>query len=238
VPKDGELEAAYQSLFDDLKSRIVMVQSFATSAVTQNPPQFSEPAILALADDKQLAAFSVEGLKRLATLKSRATLVQSSSTSSPEYLRQPAIVALGEIGNPDDCQAMLDIASENKNYTQVEAYIAAGRICEEKAVSILSGLVPIADSQLSMGVAGGLGNTYSRSAVRPLINLLRSPDRNTRWNAADALATLTHRKSKEGIEDADSASRSYHELLSWWSLDGNTVPIYRSDECTSPQPLS
>src|SRR6202047_3716497 len=51
TPKQGELEAAYQPLLNDLHNEDVMVRYFAGSAVTQNPPPFVEAAILALADD-------------------------------------------------------------------------------------------------------------------------------------------------------------------------------------------
>ena len=77
-----------------------------------------------------------------------------------------------------DCQAMLAIASASENYTQAEAYIVAGRICKERALPNLTGLVGSADSQLLMGVARAFVNTSSREAVSPLIALLQSPDPN------------------------------------------------------------
>jgi hypothetical protein len=216
APNAGELEAAYQPLLDDLRSRDIVTRSFAASAVTQHPPDFAEAAILSLADDSVIPATSIEGLKRLATPLSRAKLLQMASASSPEYLRQPAIEALGEIGNAEDCEAMLNVASENKNYTQAEGYIVAGRICKERALPTLNGLLAADGSQLLMGVAGGLANTSSRSAVPPLISLLQSSDRNIRRAAADALGTLTHRKSKYGIGDEDSAKESFSQWLGWW----------------------
>ncbi len=160
-----------------------------------------------------------------------------ASTAFPEHFRQPAIEALGEIGNPEDCQAMLAIAGENKNYTQAEAYIMAGRICKETALPALNGLLASGGSQLLMGVAGGLANTSSRAAVTPLIGLLSNSDRTTRRAAADALATLTHRTSKYGVGDEDSAKQSYTEWSNWSSINGRTAPIYNSDQCTAPQSL-
>src|SRR5262245_40765692 len=157
--------------------------------------------------------------------------------TSPEHLRQPAILALGKIGHPADCQAMLAIGSASKNYTQTEAYIVAGRICAERALSTLTSLVGAGDPQLLMGVAGGLANTYSRSAVPPLITLLQNRDPWTRRHAEDGLAKLTHRKSKYGVEDESSAEQSHTEWLNWWSLNGGTAPIYDSDQCMATQPL-
>ena len=237
APKEGELEAAYQPLLNDLHSEDDMVRYFAASAVTQNPPPFAEAAILALADDRMIPTASVEGLARLATPTARAKLLQMSSISSPEDFRRPAIHALGEIGNSDDCQAMLNIGSQNENYTQGEAYIVSGRICKEQAIPALIRLLPTIDSQLLMYIATAFENTLSRNAVPPLISLLANPDENVRRDAEEALATLTHRRSQYGIANADSARESYGEWSHWWAANGKTTPIYGPDQCSDPQPL-
>ena len=238
APNQGELEIAYKPFLHDLRNRDIIVQSFAASAVTQNPPLFAEGAILALANDPEIPTASIEGLRRLATTTSRSKLLEMASTTSPEYVRQPAIQALGEIGNPQDCQAMLAIASQNKNYTQAEAYIIAGRICKEIAVPTLNRLVTTNDSQLLLGIAGGFANTSSRLAVPPLITLLQNSDRSARQAAVDGLATLTRRKSKYGVEDEDSAKQSYLEWSGWWSVNSGTAPIYSSDQCSAVSPLT
>ncbi|HVA17001.1 MAG TPA: HEAT repeat domain-containing protein [Candidatus Dormibacteraeota bacterium] len=237
APTESELEAAYGPFFKDLRSNDLAVRYFAASAVTQNPPPFAEAAILALANDPQIPAASIEGLARLATPAARAKLLQMSSTKSPEYLRQPAIEALGEIANSDDCQAMLDIASQNKNYTQGEAYIVSGHICKEQAIPTLLRALPTADSQLPMYLATAFGNTQSRNAVPPLITLLANPDELVRRDAEEALATLTHRKSVYGIANADSARQSYMEWSNWWAVNGKTASLYGPDTCAEPQPL-
>jgi len=237
LPQEGELKAAYQPLLNDLQSRDVMVRSLAASAVTQNPPQFTETAILALAEDRVLASASVEGLKNLASPAARAKLLQMSMTSSPENLRQAAIQALGEIGNPDDCQWILDLASQSINYTQIEAYMAAGRICKDQAIPVLYSLIPTADPEPLKGLVFAFGNTSSRRVVSPLISLLQSPDQNIRRDVAGTLATLTHRTSKYGIEDIGSALQAYGEWLDWWAAYDKTAPIYSSDQCIEPQPL-
>jgi hypothetical protein len=87
VPEEGELEAAYQPLLNDLPSRDWMVRYFAASAVTQNPPRFAEAAILALADDRPLADLSIDGLKRLATAAARALLNPLVSQQSGRSVR-------------------------------------------------------------------------------------------------------------------------------------------------------
>lgn len=237
APEQDELEAAYKPFLNDLNSKDLMVKYFAASAITQNPPPFVEAAILALANDQLIPAASVGGLERLATPAARAKLLQMSSTSSPEYLRQPSIQALGEIGNSDDCEAMLDIASQNENYTQGEAYIASGRLCKEQAIPTLLRLLPAADSQLLMYLATALENTLSRDAIPPLITLLSNSDEFVRRDAEEALATLTHRRSKYGIADADSARQSYEEWSNWWVGNSKAANIYGPDACIEPQLL-
>jgi HEAT repeat protein len=224
-------------LLNDLHSENLTVRYFAASAVTQNPPPFAEGAILALADDPVVPEASVEGLARLATPTARAKLLKMSSISSPEDLRRPAIHALGEIGNSDDCQAVLNIGSQNENYTQGEAYIASGRICKEQAIPALIRLLPTADSQLLMYLATAFENTLSRNAVPPLISLLENPDEGVRRDAEEALVTLTHRRSQYGIADADFARESYGEWSHWWAANGKTTPVCGPDQCADPQPL-
>ncbi|MHB8485085.1 MAG: HEAT repeat domain-containing protein [Candidatus Acidiferrales bacterium] len=237
APTENELEAAYEPFLNDLRSKDLTVRYFAASAVTQNPPPFAEAAILALANDPDIPAASIEGSARLGTAAARAKLLQMSSTKSPEYLRQPAIEALGEIGNSDDCQAMLDIASQNKNYTQGEAYIISGYICKEQAIPTLLRVLPMADSQLLMYLATAFGNTQSRDAVPPLISLLANPDDDVRRDVEEALATLTHRKSQYGIADADSARQSYVEWSNWWVSNSKLASVYGPAACSEPEPL-
>ena len=119
TPHEGELEAAYKPFFDDLKSEDATVRYFAASTIAQNPPLFAEELISALADDPITATLKREGLGRLGTPTARAELIAMASTGPGEF-RQPAIQALGELGNPSDCRALLFIGSQNKDYTRGE----------------------------------------------------------------------------------------------------------------------
>jgi hypothetical protein len=241
MPGRGELESAYEPLFNDLYSADSRIQELAASAVAQNPPLFAEAALLKFADYVSVHAYSgvitqfaADGLRRLATPAARAKLLQMAST---QWVEQPAIEALGQIGDPRDCHSMLEIASASDGYTRAEAYIAAGRICRESSIPILASLVGARDSQLLLGVAGGLVNTSSREAVPPLIAMLENPTRDVRQAAADALAALTHRKSRFGVEDGGSAKPSHGEWLAWWSGNSRTATIFGYDQCTAAQPL-
>ena len=123
-PQQGELKDAYKAFFKDMKNKNPMIRNFAASAITQNPPIFAEGVISALAVDAITGTARAEGLGRLGTPTARAKLIEMASSGSEEF-RQPAIQALGELGNPDDCQSMLDIGNRNTNYTQGEAYMYA-----------------------------------------------------------------------------------------------------------------
>jgi hypothetical protein len=231
LPQDGELRTAYTPILNDLQSRDFTARYLAAAGVIQNPPQFAEAAILAMAEDRGLANMSVEGLKKLASPATRTKLMEMAAINSPET--QPAIEALGEIANPNDCNAILAVASQSVNYTQDEAYMAAGRICKEEADS----LVLTGNPRLLRGLAVALGNRTPRSVVPVLFSLLRSSDAEIRRDVVNALTVLTHRTSKYGIDNENSAEQSYGEWLKWWRVNGNTTPFYNADECAMPQPL-
>jgi hypothetical protein len=237
TPTEDELLQAYQPLLRDLQSQEFAVRSLAARAVTQNPPRFAESAILGMTDDAILKYTSVDGLKRLATPAARTQLLLMSSITSPESLRQQTIPALGEVGNPDDCQAMLNIAGESTAYAQIQAYVAAGRICKQSAIAVLGILTRTADPPLLGGLAFALKNTSSRDAVPLLISLLENPDHDTHRDTADALALITHRQSNYGTEDLDQAIQSHDEWLHWWSESGSTAPLYNPNVCVPPQRL-
>jgi hypothetical protein len=236
APKEGELEAAYKPFFDDLKGGDFSIRYFGASAILQNPPLFAEAAISALPIDPITATVRAEGLGRLGTPTARTKLVAMALTAPDEY-RQPAIQALGELGNPNDCQSMLDIGNQNKDYTQGEAYMYAGRICKERAIPAFLRLLPNADAPLSGYLAIAFENTVSRSAVGPLIGLLANPDENVRSDAEKSLETLTHRKSHYGTASVESSNKSLIEWTKWWVASASSAPIYGSDQCTDPQPL-
>jgi HEAT repeat protein len=195
--------------------------------------------ILSMADSRNdLLQFpSIDGLKRLATPAARAKLVALSSLSDTAggSLAQQAIPALGEIANSDDCSAILGIASRTKQYTQGEAYMAAGRICREKAVPALNGALAGADEELAQSVATALGNTGSHQAVPVLIDLLASPDEFVRTDAEDALFTLTHR-SIQDVSTPSAAARVSSAWRSWWFGNSDSATIYRPDECPAAIP--
>ncbi|MGH9742036.1 MAG: HEAT repeat domain-containing protein [Candidatus Acidiferrum sp.] len=237
APQKGELEVAYKPFLDDLlRGKDYEIQAFAASAITQNPPPFAEAAITDLIGNPVLTGIGLEGLGRLATSTARARLTEAS-TIGPEEFRQPAIKALGEAGNPEDCRTLLDIASQNKYYTQEEAYVFAGRVCRDQAIPALSRLLSDADEQLSTSVATALENTSSRYAVPPLIGLLTNADKSILDSAEEALATLTHRKSRYGVASKDSSYESRFAWWYWWATNRDTAPIYGPDQCIDPQPL-
>jgi hypothetical protein len=236
APQQGELENAYKPFFHDLKSKDPMIRYFAAFAITQNPPVFAEASISALAIDAITGTVRAEGLGRLGTPTARAKLIEMASSGSEEF-RQPAIQALGELGNPNDCEAMLDIGNQNRNYTQGEAYMYAGRICKEQAIPALLRPLPNADAPLYGYLTVAFANTMSRDAIPPLIGLLANINEGVRSEAEEALETMTHRKSHYGIASAESSDESRMEWTKWWAANGGTASIYGPDQCADPQPL-
>lgn len=240
-PGEGELEARFAPYIKHLNSPDVETQQLAAQAVTQNPPEFLEPVILSMADsrDDVLRFAAINGLKKLASQAARAKLIELASASGSvddESLAQQAIPALGEIANPEDCEAILRIAAHAKQYTQGEAYMAAGRICHEKAIPNLTSALAGPDEELAQSVATALGNTGSRDAVPLLIDLLASPDESVRIEADSALFTLTHRS----IEDVSSPALAAQVLSgwrNWWFANSQSAAIYGPDQCPAAPAL-
>ncbi len=237
TPAPGELEAAYQPLLEQLDSEDLNDREVVASAVAQNPPPWLDSRLISMADDLFLGGAASEGLTRLATPAARAKLWDMAKTPSRPDGGQPAIQELGEIGNPEDCEPMLALARASKDYTQTEAYIMAGRICKEDGGGPLSSLIGSDDQQVLAGVAGGLANTSSRNAVPTLITMLLNPNQSARENAVDALEKLTHLESNFDVEDDIAALKTYEAWTRWWSLYGQTAPIFGPDNCAAPSPL-
>ncbi len=97
---EEELASVYAPVLRDLKSPDPETSSLARAAVLQNPPPFLENVILAMAEDPPTAAGSVFGLQQLATVRTKAQLAELSAAHNPEYIRQMAVSALGELGDP------------------------------------------------------------------------------------------------------------------------------------------
>lgn len=233
-PADGELQSRYAPYLKELSSPDIETQELAAQALTQNPPKFLEPVILSMAETRKddVRFPSVNGLKRLATPAARAKLIDLASGSDSvedEGLAQQAIPALGEIANPDDCSAILRIATHAKQYAQNEAYIAAGSICREKAIPTLTSVLA-RDEELTDSIATALGNTGSRGAVLPLISQLTSPDEWVRTYAESALFTLTHRTMQD-VSTPAAAAQVSSDWRNWWFMNSESATIYGPDEC-------
>jgi HEAT repeat protein len=202
--------------------------------VVDNPPSFLENVILELADDPQTTTYSISGLERLATPRAEAKLAELSAAGNPEYIRQMGITALGGLGDPAYCSLMLDIAQESREYSRFIALRAAGYLCGERAMPLLTSQLANADYSSRFEAACALGNTHSREAVPLLIPLLLDADPNLRRAARDALATLTHRRSRSDEGQSQTAHRNWSN---WWASNGATATIYSIDDCKQPEPL-
>jgi hypothetical protein len=230
---EKELASVYAPVLRDLESADPETNSLGRSAVLQDPPPFLEDLILAMAEDPQTAAASISGLQRLATVRAKAQLAELSAAHNPEYIRQMAVSALGELGDPAYCSLMLDIARESREYSRFIALRAAGYLCGEVALPLVTGLLGEADASSRFEAAYALGNTHSRDAVPTLISLLLDADANVRRAARDSLASLTHRypKSNDG-----PARRTHDDWANWWVSNGASAAIYRIDECEKSEP--
>jgi hypothetical protein len=231
---EQELASMYAPILRDLKSPDSETSWLARSAVVDNPPPFLENVILALADDPPTTRYSIPGLERLATPRARAKLAKLSTADNPEYIRQMAITALGGLGDATYCSLMLAISQESREYSGFIALRAAGYLCGERAMTLLTSQLASADYSPRFEAAFALGNSHRREAVPLLISLLLDANAEVRRAARDSLATLTHRRSKN---DERPAQEIYRDWTNWWTSNSATVPIYGIDECKEPEPL-
>jgi HEAT repeat protein len=231
---EKQLASVYAPILRDLKSSDPVTSSMAASAVVQSPPPLLEDVILAMADDPHTVGYSVSGLERLATQRTKAKLAGLSAAGNPEGTRQMAITALGRLGDSAYCSVMLDIAHESREYSRFIALRAAGYLCGERAFPLLTSQLANADHSPRFEAAYALGNTHSREAVRLLISLLLDANPEVRRAARDSLATLTHRRSKN---DGAPAQAIHRDWTNWWTSNGATAPIYGIDDCEEPEPL-
>lgn len=232
-----ELAAAYVPLLREMKSSDDLTRSLAVSAIVQKPPPFLEDNILALADDPQTAAASVEGLEHLGTLRAKAKLAELCGPGQPECIRQMAVTTLGEMGDPAYCSLMLNIAKESHQYSRFIALRAAGYLCGENVLPLASEFLSNADASPRFEAAYALGNSRSRAAVALLIPLLLDRDPNVRRAASDALASLTHRKSKFETGDKSAGMQSYLAWTNWWASHRLNAVIYSIEDCAGSTPL-
>ncbi|MGH9734797.1 MAG: HEAT repeat domain-containing protein [Candidatus Acidiferrales bacterium] len=234
-PYDGELKTRYQRFVDDLSSSDYRTREVAVAALTQNPPKALESGILSLAvsDNAEFRFDSIEGLSRLNTPEAHAKVLEMASGLDGN-LAEEAIFALGRFAPIGDCAEMLRIAAHTKQNTQSEAYIAAGRICREKAIPTLTSVPAGADEELAESIATALGNTGSREAMRPLIELLTSRSQFVRVEAESALFTLTHRAIHD-VSTPAAAAQVQSDWRSWWFMNSESATIYGPDQCPSTQ---
>jgi hypothetical protein len=226
---EKELASVYAPILRDLKSPDSETSWLALAAVVQNPPRFLENVVLALAEDPRTAAASVSGLERLATPRAKATLAKLSAADN-----QMAVTALGELGDPAYCSLVLDIARASREYSRFIALRAAGYLCGEEALPLLTSLLGQAEASSRYEAAYALGNSHSREAVPLLISRLLDADPNVRRAARDSLASLTHRRSKS---DAGPATAIHRDWNNWWTSNGATATIYGIDDCKEPELL-
>jgi hypothetical protein len=223
-----QLSLVYAPILRDLKGPDQVRSWMARSAVVQSPPLFLEDVILSMADDPRTVGASISGLERLATARSKAKLAKLSAAGN-----QVAIEGLGELGDCSYCPLMLEIAQQGRDYSRFIAMRAAGFLCGERAFPFLRRQLASPDVSTRYESAYALGNTHSRAAVPMLITMLVDSDSNVRRAAGDALAALTHRRSKT-LAGAEAIQQ---EWTKWWNSNGPTAPTYGIDECKQAEPL-
>jgi hypothetical protein len=222
---ENQLRADYAALVADLQSPDGPRRSMALMALTEHPRDFLEPLILELSQNPGTRSASVEGLRKLGTDAAKHRLTELTDSQYDESLRQPATTALVELGDRNYCDVMLRLMNLHHGYTSEIAARGAGLLCGETAISQLVSLLS-ASPVRAFEIAYALGNTASRNALPPVIELLKNSDAGVRRAAREALYTLTHRQSS-----FTSVPGEYQEWTTWWASQGSTARIFSPAEC-------
>ncbi len=127
-------------------------------------------------------------------------------------VRQNAIIALGNLGDPRAVEPLISALSDEDTDVRQNAIIALGKLGDSRAVEPLIAALKDADPFMRSRAAFALGEIEDSRAIEPLIDALKDEDRLMRFSAVDALNQLDDQRVIElliaALKDADPFMRS------------------------------
>lgn len=234
-----ELLAAFQPVVEELESEDWYQKQWARLVITELAPTFLEEVVLGLArsDDISAVGFSIKGLKRLNTKRSRQALAELAETASEDGRRQNAIRALARLGDQKYLPLLKRLASGKDRDLQFAAIRAVGELGGEDVISFLLPLLRNADPLIRHDAVFGLANTGSRAVIPVLMEMLQDSEGMVRQSAANALSQLTHRSARLDVRDPARASKASQRWLRWWALNWDKAGAFGPRECGAYQLL-
>jgi hypothetical protein len=239
---EGQLQAAFQPIVEELASTDFSRRGQAAAAIIETAPSFLEDVLVQLAKTNYGFA-AMTALRRADTQKTRNALLQIAIDGGNQMIRVEAIRNLGRTGDATYIQAVSQLMMSTDVQIKRAAAEAAANLGGATAVPEIAALLSSADVQTRQAGANGLEYTHAREAVPILIGLLLDSNASMRQTAASGLWLLTHRVAFDGNQWADvttlqSASNVHKRWVGWWKSHGRDIEIHGMDDCASPVSLN
>jgi hypothetical protein len=238
---EGQLQAAFQPIVDDLASTDLNRRREAAVAITETAPPFLEDVLIELARTNY-GVEAMTALRKANTQKTRDELARIATANDNQIVRVEAIRNLGLTGDEAYLPTLLQLMKSTDIQIQGAAAEAIANLSGATAVPAITVLLSNVDVQRRQAGANGLEYTHAREAVPILIGLLLDPDASIRQTAVSGLWLLTHRVAFDGNQWADvtttqSASNVHQRWVSWWKSQGKRIEIHGMNDCTGPESL-
>ncbi|HKO18409.1 MAG TPA: HEAT repeat domain-containing protein, partial [Acidobacteriaceae bacterium] len=146
----------------------------------------------------------------------------------------------GEIGDGSDVDLLLDKAREHSpdSYNRELAIESAGKAGGAAAIPALVAELSNPSLDTEQDAVRALYLTGSREAVPVLITLLRSPEWRVSSTAEFGLEVITHGSGASRNEMKPPPPEAYAKWVRWWTQNGGTATIFKSDKCGTIEPLT
>ncbi|MDR4498124.1 MAG: HEAT repeat domain-containing protein [Candidatus Scalindua sp.] len=185
--------------YTTIVSKEVRAEGFAK---IENRPQEISPELkikidewmkLLYSEDTAIRSSAIISLLGLNDLAINDSLVDILRNSPNDDVRISLIKAFGFAGDDKALDCILELLASEKKNIQNASVDALGNMKTDRAIEkmvslLLNPKIPVSSRKL---LAGALAKTRSRNAVKPLINLSGSDDKELRIAARDALIKIT-----------------------------------------------
>jgi hypothetical protein len=238
---DGELQAAFEPVVNELSSTDLVRRGEAAAAIIETAPPFLEDVLIDLAKTNYGFA-AMTALRKVDTEKTRNALAHIATESGSQMIRVEAIRNLGRAGDGTHLPTLLQLMKSTDIQIQGAAAEAMASLGGSKVVPAITALLSSVDVQRRQAGANGLEYTHAREAVPILIGLLLDPDAGIRQTAVSGLELLTHRVAFDGNQWADvttppSARNVHQRWVRWWKSQGKSIEIHGMNDCVGPESL-
>jgi hypothetical protein len=229
-----ELKAAYAPYLSDAEGPGAGMAEMhqAREAIAEMAPEFLEKHIAGFATSPvRTPELAVAGLSQIPTDESRADLIKLYDNSTDLLLRRQIVEALAGIATHDQvsffAQLLPGRSTPSDDQIREWATLGLGHIGGDVAVRALAQAPMTQNPQIRRDIVVALGNTKSRAAIPPLIQMYH--DDALKNDVCGALRELTHYTWCDGSGDNGKLQSRWRQ---WWNTHGSKVNLYGNDQCS------